>query len=864
MPKLVTRYNSKIFNIENDFASLRSIGRHGDSDVYRYEFNFDVDQISAMRDGILTASIAIYLDRPQPTKSLFLQDKSRSIMLGTNKKLKGGKNSAKTAAYKKHKAAKKPAKQKPAAKLKKTRKAKPYQLIKNLQVRSSLRKDVRRRRRISAVLRTTVDMTAFFSNTLAPRFATAGRSASLAKLKSRKGFVLQSVGQIKSSNIRHPILKIQNRVPSHSTSRRSRRTAVGLVLNHGVDPATVYRSRSKVQTSMQAISGLTTSRVTRIKAPHAMVKSMMIVDKISTSTVSHRPRLSNDSLIPVFKRFTDPNVNIRKNILINEKILDGKSRFYVKFDMKNISGRTVFSSVKTVQHSRQLIALATPRIAPDILLSPYRRFGKNVLEVRQRDPVAETIHLYRKTINRSSGRLADSAYLKVGVLNLSRQEGDKKFIDLVDNSKTYIYRAIPIGSGGEIGIKFGSVVSRGLPIKNAKRRRTISTISITTELTQQGIEVKLTEFPIGPVSVKVMRRDMTLHERDFTVINDASPIRLIGSTDDAMFFLSTDVKEDHIYEFAAVLIYEDGDEEYASQVSLIQYDAVKTNVVETSVSTIDIRETAGNKFNATFNIKTTIVPGKVDIIKRALEDQDLLSEFADVLKDEREDLQKLVTHTISRTDMTNGETVDLGLFVSGKFNDRKAGRLKGAPPLSPGRSYRYTISPQLRSAETLFSKLKVTKKDATTGRNYTYKPSKFKNPFIIKKGTLKSAGKSSRITAKNDFELGAVGSPFYFVITVPKDDPDVNGLRAYQIDRDTVEITWSVSGDMSRIDHFIVQALKLDGTEFIGAAHNISDMKSFRFYDELDEGDQEIQYRVIMVSSDYRRSRIFKSNKVEV
>jgi len=849
MPKLITRYNSKIFNIDNDFASLRSIAQAGDNDIYRYEFNFDVDQISAMRDSILIASIAIYLDRPQPMKSLFLQDKSRSMMLATSKKSKGGGKGAK---------------QLTSSKLKKTRKAKPSQLIKNLQVRSSLRKDIRRKRRTSAVLRTTVDMTAFFSNKLASRIASSGRSASLAKLKPRKGFMLQSIGQIKSSNIRRPILKIQNWAPTRPTVRRSHTTAVGLVLNHGVDPASVYNSQSRVQTSMRAISGLITPRVSRVKAPVAMIKSMLIVDKIMTSTVSKHPRFSSDSLIPVFKRLVDPNVNIRKNILINEKILDGKSRFYVKFDMKNTSGRTVFSSIKTVQHARQLAALSTPRIAPDILLSPYRRFGKNVLEVRQLDPVAETIHLYRKTINKASGRLVDSSYQKVGVLNLSRQEGDRKFIDLVDNSKTYIYRAIPIGTAGEIGIKFGSVVSRGLPIKNAKRRRTISTISITSELTQQGIEVKLTEFPVGPMSVKVMRRNMTLHERDFTVINDASPIRLIGSTDETMFFLSSDVKEDHIYEFAAILIYEDGAEEHASHISLIQYDAVKTGVVETSVTMIDIRETTNNKFNATFTVKTAIVPGKVDVIKRALEDQDLLSEFADAIKDEREDLQKLVTHTMSRTDMTNGETVDLGLFVSGKFSDIKAGKLKGAPALQPGRSYRYTISPQLRSAETLFSKLKVTKQDPATGRMYTYKPSKFKNPFIIKKGTLKSAGKSSRITAKNDFELGAVGSPFYVTVTIPKDDPEVNGLKAYQIDRDTVEITWSVNGDLSRIDHFIVQAIKLDGIEFIGAAHNISDIKSFRFYDELDEGDQEIQYRVIMVSSDYRRSRIFKSNRVEV
>ena len=847
MPKLISRFNPKIFNVEDDFASLRKIKVKKSEQIYLYEFNFDVDQIAAIKYGYITSTMSIYLDRPLPERSLLLKDLDRDMAFDVTGKFNKKKSSSKGKSV-----------------IKTSRKAKPHQLIKNLQLRSSIRKDVRSKRSRSAILTTTVDMTAFFSNTIAPKIAMASRSASLSMLKPKRGFELQSLGQIKQSNTRRPMLKVSNRFPSKTTTKNETTTAINLILNYGIDPASIYSERSRIQSSYKAISGIAVKQSARIKAPAAMINSMLVIDKIRISTINKKPILADDDRVPIFKQIVDPKVNIRKMLLINESLLGGKSKFYVKFEMKNESGRIGYSAFKTVRHSRQVTALSTPRSKPNIEVSPYRRFGKNVLEVRQTDPIAETIELYRKTINKTAVRLTDSSFKRIGTLNISKADGEKKFIDLVDNSKTHIYRAIPIGPSGEIGINFKSAVAKAIPIKGTKKRQSINNISITTELTQRGISIKLSEFPPGPVAVKVVRKNMTLYEKNYSIINDPTPIRIIGSTDDTVLFLSTDLKEDHIYQFAAILIHEDGDEDFASQVSMIQYDAVKTGVVETSISSAQVFESRSSNFNVTFDLKTSIVPNKLDIIKKALEEQDLLSQFEDVLKEEREDLQKLVTHTITRTDMMNGNTSDLGIFVSGKFDDIRASKLKGAPSLKAGRTYRYTISPQLRSAETIFDKLKVTRQDSTTGKKYTYKPSKFKNPFIIKKGTLKSAGKSSRITAKNSFELGAVGSPKYFTINIPQDDPYIKSVRATQLDRDTVEISWAVNGDMSQIDHFIVQAVKLNETEFIGVAHNISNIKTFRFYDELEETNQEIYYRVIMVSTNYKRSRIFKSNKVEV
>ena len=632
----------------------------------------------------------------------------------------------------------------------------------------------------------------------------------------------------------------------------------------GVDPASIYAGRKNIQSTRRAISGLTIRKSKKVKARRALYQPLLATQKYHSSTVKKKVNIPDSVLIPIMSIRRDPDVNVKKKFSITDKQLRGKSKFYVKFDVKDTFGKTVYSTTRLVRHSRQVTALNTPRRSPRILFSPYRRHGKNVMEVRQRDKTAEQIALFRKKIERVGGRLIDSRFESAGVLNISSEDGTEKFIDLVDNSKTYIYRAVPLGPNGEIGIRFASAVARGIPIRNSKKNLKITSVSITTKISDMGIEVRVASLPVGPIALKVVRRDMTLMEKEFTIINDPEPLRLISDPDELMLFSSTDLKEDHIYEFGVVLIFEDGDEDFGSQVSMIEYDALKTNVVETTTTAPHLNEITDNLFDVTFNLKTTIVPGQLDIVKKALEEQDLLAEFADALRDEREDLQKLITHTIIRTDLTSGAQFSLGLFVSGKFSDRRAAALSGAPSLKPGRSYRYTINPQLRSAETMFKGLSVSKQDPATGKKYSYRPSKFRNPITLKRGIIISAGKSSRISGKNNFELGNVGSPAFLTVSLPIDKPAIKNLRASKLDRDTVEITWALTGNVDLIDHFIVQAVKLDEIEFIGAAHNAGDVNSFKFYDELDECDQEIFYRIRMVYADYKRSSVSISNKVVV
>ena len=209
MPRLVTRYNPKIVKIERDFASLRKIRPHGDHEHYYYEIDFDVDQISALRRNVLRADIYVYLDRPPRERSLLVKNPVRD-------------NSVKVRTKPSH-----PGKialsVKP--KIKRSRKSKPRQLIRNLQMRASFRKDIRKKRKDTSVLRRRIDFTAFFDNSISKLIRIKSRAQVLAKIRARRKITMQTVKSIKKANKKAPILKIKK----YWNSTNNRKGAAGCI-----------------------------------------------------------------------------------------------------------------------------------------------------------------------------------------------------------------------------------------------------------------------------------------------------------------------------------------------------------------------------------------------------------------------------------------------------------------------------------------------------------------------------------------------------------------------------------------------------------------------------------------------------------
>jgi len=845
MPRTIRRSVPNVLRIPKTFASLRRI--YGER-YFLYEVRFEADQIEAIQKDALQVRLSFYHKRPFRQESLFQKNLARSNKLKTKQKLAKSRRIAREVGRKRRR----------------MRKPKPVNLVRALLQRSSIRKDARRGRKDLAFQKHIVDMTKFFSNRSAARIRRLSRKKAIRLLPVQKKLTLVSVKEIKKSGRRLPVLQInrpRRRIPRNVRSRLQK-IAFGVVLRTGLDPASVYKDRRTIVSAQRAVGGMSLRKRSR-RPPRRS-------SRFERALLAYRPmskaqrnvlKMTSTTLIPVFQRVRDPFVKVRSRFLIQQDKLENAARFYIKMDLYDVrSKKTIFSTTRSVNHSAQVAALRTPRRPPRISVTPYRKIGKNTMSLRQRDRIADKIHVYRKVI--SSIRASDAKFELAATVKLNRGDGQKRFVDFVDNSKTIIYRAIPVGPGGEVGIGFGSAVAAGIPQKASKKQKKITSAPVVSRVRGMGIELVVTSIPPSVVALTIMRRDLTIHQKAFTLINDKNPLRQVNEDDVNVSFMSTDVKSGHVYEFRPKLIYDDADEEMSGDVSIVKYLPLRVNVVDTTLGDPTIREVQPGRYDARFSIASAIIPGEQDILKQALEDQGMASLFSDVMLEDRDALQKIVTHGITRTNLKTGREDHLGTFVSGEFSDRKASILNGAELLEAGATYRYEIRPQLRSPSSLFGKLKIEATDPVSSRTYKYSPQKFRNPITLETGTIMTTASRKTRHAENQFEMGDVGSPSMLRVQIPDPPPEIRSVIARQLDRDTVQVFWKMTGDPERIDHFIIEATKLNQIELMGSVHNVPISEYFTFYDEHIEDDQQIMYTVTAVLTNYVQLPPVDSNRI--
>jgi len=833
--------------IPKRFASLRRIV--GDK-YFLYEINFEADQVEAIQKDALQVRLSFYLKKPVVEESLLRKNVARDNKLKTKHRLAKARKIEKGANRKRRR----------------RRKPKPASMVRALLQRSSIRKDFRRGQRDLAFQRQVVDMTKFFNNRSAAKIRRLSRKRALRLVPPQRKITLMSVKEIEKSGMRVPILQInrpRRRIPKRSKIR-FQRICLAIVLRNNLDPAGVYKGRRTIVSPRRALGGMSLKKGTR-RPPRRS-------SRFERALLAHRPmskaqrnvlKMRPSTLVPVVKIVQDPFVTVKARTRIRQDKLKSAARFYIKFDLYDVrSKKVIFSSTRSVSHSPQVQALRTPRRSPRISIAPYRKIGKNMMSLTQRDRNATELHIYRKVI--TSRRITDTPFKLIDKVRLARGDGQVRFVDFVDNSKTIIYRAIPIGPGGEVGIGFGTAVAAAVPQKQTKKQKKITAAPLISTIVGTGIKVVVTAVPPGVVAIRMLRRNHTLHQRKFTLVNDVNPFRQVSTDDTFVSFTSTDVKAHHVYEFRAKLTYDDGDEEVSGDTSVVKYVQLRINVVDTTLGNPTTHEVRPGLYDARFNIESAVIEGEQDILRQALEAQGMEALFTEEMMQDRDQLQKVITHGITRVNLKTGREDHLGTFVSGEFSDRRASTLNGAKMLEAGATYRYEIRPQLRSPGTLFGSLKIEATDPTSNRAYKYSPEKFRNPFTLQAGTIMTAASRKTRHSENQFEMGDVGSAAMVEVIVPNPPPAISGVRARQLDRDTVQVAWKITGDPQRIDHFIIEATKLNEIELLGTVHNVPGANYFTFYDEDVEDDLQVMYTITTVLTNYTQLSPVDSNKVVI
>lgn len=745
----------------------------------------------------------------------------------------------------------------------------PDQLVKNLLQKSSITKDRGRSQKDSVFFTYLSDLSAKIPNnktTLLSLDPSISRLVPNVILDSTRTIKLKAISEINAENIILPVL--ENNISTaivpqgNRNAITARAVSMNLALTRAVDPAQISGARTNNIQSARRVSGGISQMPKKI--PYNLndtQKISLVGDLVNAINPQNHLQLRKTDLINVLVNQPRTTIDVVETLDIPVGYLQ-MDEFYLILTLTDKNGVEVQTINITVPHARNVAALQIPVVPPKMEVLQTGIPGKNVVQVKQVDRNATGVAVYRKEIRRGVP-ITDAAFTFVGNIECTATQDYQRMEDVVNNYNSILYRAIPYNDNNVLSAEFASAGSK--PIKTigrqkfAKRR---NFVSLTGDVVSSGIYLEIRDVPPGVALVELYRRDLTIHEKEFTLATKPTFV----SNEDSLapiFLTDNDIKTDRIYEYQVRLVYPDGDTEVGSNNLVIKYNPITANVVDTTVSTPVVVQN-GIDLDVEFSLESSIIPGDLDSVKAALDAQGLSQFYADAVSGERERLQNIIAYGVKRTNLTTGEVEDFGVVTARAFSDRQLGQVKGVKPLQSGLEYRYTVTTFFRSAETTLS---TVEREVTTSLNgaYTLQPARWLHPVTLRLGNLVSTRALLRNHSESTFSFGSVGNIVTTTVSLADITPSIVEAKASKLGQSATLVQWRVQGNIQKIDHFIVILEMVGMRTVVGKCHNISESNYFQFVDALDNGEHgKLTYFVVPVYYDFARGTEVSTNEVLV
>src|SRR5690606_17682969 len=145
-----------------------------------------------------------------------------------------------------------------------------------------------------------------------------------------------------------------------------------------------------------------------------------------------------------------------------------------------------------------------------------------------------------------------SQYSYVGKMLFRGDVRYQRVEDQFSNTNPSIYRFVPFADEAYQSAIFSSVLVSSdqktlAPSSNIKKRPKY--VSIDYEITlSAGVNIFIINIPAGPTSVKLLRRDLTLSEKEYRVIGNTT-YAVDSSSDSPIIINDKSVKPNRIYEY---------------------------------------------------------------------------------------------------------------------------------------------------------------------------------------------------------------------------------------------------------------------------------------------------------------------------
>lgn len=792
--------------IDEKFASLSAIDSDGS---FIYEFRFFCSPLSAVEKGANIVRISVNRDLPKSPRNVF------TALNDSNDTKK---------------------------------------FLDDVLTIENKEKDARRSARANVVAASNADITSVINNSIA---SDIGRVDNTKLSGTKRMIALKKLGELKKQNIAPPLFITQTSSNDVISTNQAKKIANDL-LTRGIDPSSVGNMRARNCGAHSAFSG------TFVKNDFAVNHLSKLNDLAAMYNVKPSVTLStfaDNVVVPVIVDSATKESLVQKSMRLPTGL--GFNDFFVTFDLVDRNGVVQESITKSVQHSTLLKYFNTPKVVPSISIAPAQFSGKNVIELKQNDNRATGIRLFRKRLTKNSSVDQSTKYELVAELALKKEDGLIKFVDIVNNSNAMIYRCISVGQGGLLSSEFSSVVATPVRLRTATKYPRTYSSALNVKTVASGLTIAITSLPSGVVAASVMRRDLTLHENEYSHVDGPDQVRLVGQNFSNLTFFDKNVKQSHVYEYTCKIYFDDGLEALSTSSVLKQYVPLTTGSASVEITNLQVIK--DSSLDIRFDITSKLSDEGLTQVQKLLEKQGLLSLYESELKSNRAELQKLIAHAINRIDVTTGVEESFGVFDGTSFSDVVAGARVGVSKLQDGHKYRYVISTLVRDSETLFKDYKKPVVDTITGRTYSFKPATHRHPFTLARGTIVNIDSVYTRHPEDAFMHGNLGNVFELDVTLDVLDTKLLFVDAVRIDRRTNSIQWTIDGDSNSIDHFIVQKELLGQSYIVGKVHNISQGKTFEFFDTITPDDiGDVSYRITPVLSTYALGHNMMSNTITI
>lgn len=531
--------------------------------------------------------------------------------------------------------------------------------------------------------------------------------------------------------------------------------------------------------------------------------------------------------------------------------------YIVKFELLDVKTNAVIDQViKQLDVTKHTQIFNTPTLPPIVNVTKSDFASKVTLEIKQVDTKAIAIALYKRVIPQASVDL--ESYVLVGQYELtSKQQSLLVPVDLPTHS-SILYRVIPVSVDGNLSAEFTNVVVSPQIVQRIK------SIALNVQNTVVGTDIEVRNFPFDCAAITVMRKNLTIHQREYEAIGE--PVLITDDVKTAGYINVTDtgVFDGWIYEYVARLTYTSGDVKIAGNF-VIEHVKQQPGRVALEISDVEVSHNSTGP-NVTFRMNSDLIDQDIDVLKKLLLKQGNLDYFQDDIKKEREFLKSLLAYHIVRIDITRGIHEDFGVLSDEIFDDKQFAANNSVEDLAYGHRYRYEINVLVRDPETMLEKFVKTSTDQSTKKPYEFKPSKFLHPVTLKSGTIMSkTGLQSKL-GKNEMLYGDVGVKEIVEISFDsKNTVKINEALATRFDDDTNLLSWTVNGEIDDVDHFIILKDVHGVRTVVGKSHSKFEFGNCQFVHNLQDQDKGVlQYVIIPILKTYEVLQEAVTNKVSV